>query len=111
MTEAQIQSAVMEHIATRGAKNCFAFHVPNGGYRNKIEAARLKRQGVKAGCPDIFIVKDGRAFALELKTEKGRMSPAQCIAFNSLNEAGATCFVAYGLDEALRALEHWGVLQ
>lgn len=25
------------------------FHIPNGGSRNKLEAANLKKQGVKAG--------------------------------------------------------------
>ena len=29
--------------------------IPNGGYRNKIEAARLKAAGVKAGVSDIFL--------------------------------------------------------
>ena len=31
------------------------FHIPNGGKRNAREAARLKREGVKAGVPDIFL--------------------------------------------------------
>lgn len=30
-------------------------HIPNGGSRNKIEAVRLKAQGVKRGVPDIFL--------------------------------------------------------
>jgi len=31
------------------------FAIPNGGKRNRIEAAKLKRQGVKPGVPDIFL--------------------------------------------------------
>ena len=31
------------------------FHIPNGGSRNKIEAAKLKAQGVKPGVPDICL--------------------------------------------------------
>lgn len=31
------------------------FHVPNGGSRHKIEAVNLKRQGVRAGVPDIIL--------------------------------------------------------
>lgn len=27
------------------------FHIPNGGSRNKLEAANLKKQGVRAGVP------------------------------------------------------------
>lgn len=33
------------------------FAIPNGGKRLPLEAARLKKQGVKAGVPDIFIAK------------------------------------------------------
>lgn len=31
------------------------YHIPNGGSRNKLEAANLKRQGVKAGVPDLCL--------------------------------------------------------
>lgn len=31
------------------------YHVPNGGSRNKIEAARLRAQGVKSGVPDLCL--------------------------------------------------------
>lgn len=30
-------------------------HIPNGGTRNKIEAGKLKAQGVKAGVPDLCL--------------------------------------------------------
>ncbi len=33
------------------------FHVPNGGLRNKVVAAKLKRQGVKKGVLDVIIIK------------------------------------------------------
>lgn len=32
----------------------YMYHVPNGGKRDKATAAVLKRQGVKAGVPDIM---------------------------------------------------------
>lgn len=31
------------------------YHIPNGGSRNKREAANLKRQGVRAGVPDLCL--------------------------------------------------------
>lgn len=31
------------------------YHIPNGGSRNAAEAASLKRQGVKAGVPDLCL--------------------------------------------------------
>ena len=42
-----------------------------------IEAAILKGQGVTPGIPDLALIRDGRAYALELKTDNGRLSPAQ----------------------------------
>ncbi|MTI12055.1 VRR-NUC domain-containing protein, partial [Sansalvadorimonas verongulae] len=32
-----------------------AYHVPNGGHRHKVTAAKLKAEGVKAGVPDIKV--------------------------------------------------------
>ena len=31
------------------------YHIPNGGKRDKLEAARLKLEGVKAGVPDLCL--------------------------------------------------------
>lgn len=33
----------------------YMFAIPNGGYRNLVEATRLKAAGVKAGVPDIML--------------------------------------------------------
>lgn len=32
----------------------FMFAIPNGGLRNKVQAGKLKAEGVKAGAPDVF---------------------------------------------------------
>ena len=56
------------------------FAVPNGGSRNKIEAANLKRQGTKAGVSDVILLipKGGYAsLCLEFKTEVGKQSQHQ----------------------------------
>ena len=56
------------------------FAVPNGGSRNRIEAARMKAEGTVAGVSDlILLVPRGHfgALCIELKTETGRLSPAQ----------------------------------
>ena len=31
------------------------FSIPNGGFRSKRTGARLKRQGMKAGIPDVYL--------------------------------------------------------
>jgi len=61
-------------------KDILAFHVPNGGKRNQIEAARFKRMGVLAGVADILILEPrGKhpLLALELKSQGGKQTPYQ----------------------------------
>lgn len=56
------------------------FAVPNGGSRNPIEAANLKRQGVKAGIADVILLIPRKGFAslcMEFKTDKGKQSDEQ----------------------------------
>jgi hypothetical protein len=109
--EAAIQRAVFQHIRARATPGTFAFHVPNGGYRKPIEAALLKGMGVVAGVPDVFIVHNGRCFALELKAEGGRATDKQLACIAALREAGAFTCIAEGLDRALGCLESWGLLR
>ena len=53
------------------------FAIPNCGNRQKAVAGTLKAEGVKAGIPDLCIKDQGRAIVIELKTDKGRLCPAQ----------------------------------
>jgi VRR-NUC domain len=109
--ESLIQRAVFEHLRQRGAPGLFFFHAANGGYRRPIEAAIMKGLGVRAGVPDVIAIKDGRTYALELKAEGGRLSEAQERALIELRDAGAMATHAHGLDQALRILACWGLLQ
>jgi hypothetical protein len=109
--EQQIQRAVFQHLAVRAASAVFAFHPPNGGWRSPVEASILKGMGVRAGVPDIVLVKGGQCYALELKASDGRLTPVQRDAHAALAAAGATVAVAYGLDDALARLEAWGLLR
>jgi hypothetical protein len=109
--EQQIQRAVFQHLAARAAPGVFAFHPANGGYRRPIEAKILSGLGVKAGVPDIVVIKDGRAYFLEIKAPGGRLSPVQEQTLIALREAGALATHCHGLDEALRLLEVWQLLR
>jgi hypothetical protein len=80
--EQQIQRAIIDHLAWRGHVDAFAFHVPLGGYRRPIEAAILKAIGTVAGVPDIIIIYRGHVYALELKTEHGRVTDVQRANYN-----------------------------
>jgi hypothetical protein len=85
--EQAIQKAVIKHLRARGLPDTVFFHVGNGGARRPIEAKVLRGLGVLAGVPDLLCRK-GRAFALELKTERGRVSEAQGDMLDRLDRAG-----------------------
>lgn len=53
--EAAEQRALAQYLDVRGVLWC---HVPNGGERNRVEAARLVGQGVKRGVPDVLIFEE-----------------------------------------------------
>jgi hypothetical protein len=110
-TEDLIQRAVFEHLRVRCAPCTFAFHPANGGYRRPIEAAILRGLGVRAGVPDVIAVKDGRTYALEIKSPGGRLTAAQIAAHAALRAAGAEVAVAYGIDAAIAVCEGWGLLR
>ena len=57
--EAEEQIAIMnwaEYNLGRFPELKFLYHTPNGGQRNSAEARNLKRQGVKSGVPDLFLI-------------------------------------------------------
>lgn len=54
------------------------FSVPNGGFRNVIEAKKMKLTGTLSGVSDlILILPNGKLLFLELKIEKGVQSASQ----------------------------------
>jgi hypothetical protein len=109
--EQTIQAAVFEHFAARGAPGVYAFHVPNGGWRSRVEAKILKGLGVRPGVPDVIAIHRGEIYALELKADNGKATDAQLQAIEDLRAAGAHAEVAVGLDAAIKQLEDWQLLR
>lgn len=108
MTEAATQAAIVAYLRSIGLPD--VGHVPNGGSRDKREAARLKWQGVLAGAPDLFVcLPDGRVAWLEVKSGNGRLSPEQA-AFGKrrLSEGGLWACVR-SIDDVRTVLGIWGV--
>ena len=85
-------------------------HIPNGGLRSKSEAARFKREGVKAGIPDIFLpVPRGKYHGLyiELKRIGGSLSSIQEKMILQLEAQGYCVVVCYGFDAAAFAITEY----
>ena len=86
------------------------FHIPNGGTRNKIEAGRLKAQGVKRGVPDIFLpvphkVLNYAGLFIEMKVGKNKPSPEQDHYITALKYNGYGVALCYSWQDAAKAIE------
>lgn len=86
------------------------YHVPNGGKRNTAEAAHLKRQGVKAGVPDLCLpVPRGNYHGLyvEMKAKSNQPTKAQIQWLESLSAQGYKTAVCWGFEAARRVIESY----
>lgn len=85
-------------------------HIPNGGKRNAVEAARLKAMGVKAGVPDLFlpVARGGYAgFYIEMKYGKNKPTGKQNEWIAALRQQGYKATVCYSGAEATHELESY----
>lgn len=85
--------------------------IPNGGARNKIVAAKMKAEGVKAGVPDFHLpVARGEFHGLyvELKRETGgRLAPEQRVWLDLLTEQKYRAVVAKGWEQAWNVVREY----
>lgn len=80
---------------------------PNGGKRNVREATRMKKEGVKAGIPDLCLpVARGKYHGLyiELKVGKNTTSINQKKWLDDLNNQGYLAITCYGWEPAIRQI-------
>lgn len=91
----------------------FLFAIPNGGQRNKITAARLKAEGVRAGVPDLFLAIPRAPYSglfIEMKRAKKSLSKvskeqrAKQELFERVGYEVATC---YGAEEAIYKIKNY----
>ena len=111
-SERLIQQALFDHVGWRKNPGWHIWHVPNAAKRSPWLGADLKRQGLVPGVGDISVVSpEGRYFEMELKTAKGKLSPAQRLRQEQLRASRVTAETAYGLDQALAMLVVWGAIR
>lgn len=90
-----------------------AYHVPNGGHRNKLTAARLKSEGVKAGVPDIHVaLPRGNYFGLwvEMKAKphySSSLSAQQKEWLERLSQAGYKTAVCKGFQSFRQVIDEY----
>ena len=77
---------------------CSIFSVPNGGFRNKIEAMKLVSTGMRAGVSDLIVLMPNRCIFVELKTEKGVQSDNQKEFEQTVNALGFEYYLVRSLE-------------
>ena len=110
-TEEQEQAAVMEWamlMEKQFPELEDLIHIPNGGWRSKSEAVRLKKIGVKPGVSDLFLpapVGKYHGLWVEMKRQKGgKLSPAQKDWIDRMNRKGYLAVRADGAEEACEVI-------
>lgn len=115
-TEADEQKAVIQWCILM--EKCwpeleYLYHVPNGGSRNRIEAANLKEEGVKAGVPDLELpAARGRYTGLhiEMKHGKNKVTEQQDKFLKALRSMGRCAVVCYEAEPAIQVISEYMLL-
>lgn len=109
--EANLQSECIKWFIYQFPKLApLLFAVPNGGSRNKIEAANLKRQGVRAGVSDLILLfpRGGHgALLIEMKYGKGRQRKSQKDWQQVTEAAGYRYVICRSLDEFMGEVRNY----
>ena len=86
-------------------------HIPNGGLRNVVVAARLRAEGTRKGFPDMIlpVARGGyHSLAIELKRIKGgRVASEQQKWLDDLTAQGWKAVVCRGFNEARTEIEQY----
>ena len=113
----------MRHIEDQLQKSCvrwfdlkyprlkeYLFHVPNGGKRNAVEAAKFKQMGVRPGVPDLLLILPNRFYpfmGIEMKATGGRQSEHQREYQRIFESVGAKYAVVRSIDEFIKVIEEY----
>ena len=113
-TESEEQCMLFERAdvqRTKWPELDLLFHIPNGSSKSKYQAVKFKREGLKAGVPDLClpVARQGyHALYIEMKrTKGGRLSDAQKWWLENLHAQGNKAVVCNGFEEAANVIEDY----
>ena len=110
--EADLQRSVVIALRFALPKGAIIHHCANEvtepGPRGARRQAILVGMGVHSGFADLIIICDGRVLLLELKSLKGKLSPAQEAFRDAILAQGFGWALVRSLDDALGALADHG---
>lgn len=86
------------------------FAIPNGGYRNAREAARMKLEGTTPGVSDLILLvsnDEWSSLCIEIKAAKGRQSEYQKQWQISAENSGNKYVICRSFDEFKKEIEEY----
>jgi len=86
------------------------FSIPNGGHRNLLTAVKMKREGVVAGVPDLFLSLPRNGFHgmyIEMKHGKGKLTANQVAFIEQVTKHNYKCEVINSLDQFIREVTYY----
>ena len=102
--ERQVQRAILAGLRLRFPE-ALVHHSPNAA-SDARHRFHMAKDGVLPGYPDLTVLlPHGRTLLLEVKTTKGRLSPAQRDIHDRLAAMGHAVAVVRSVDEALAAVD------
>ena len=109
--ESRAQEAIVAYLRRSLPSHYRVISVPNGRFAaDPRTIARLKREGLTPGAPDLLVLRnDGWFASLEVKASNGRLSPEQIDWSDWLASGGASQAIVRSLSEAEEALREFNV--
>lgn len=113
MSESQEQQALFEWASWQSGKYpelALLFHIPNEGLRNPRTGARLKREGLKAGIPDIClpVARGGyHGLYIELKVGSNKPTEKQLKWLEALTRQGYCAYWCVGWETAADRIDEY----
>lgn len=116
--ETLLQIQIVEYLSLIASKNDFIFFsIPNEGAmtagKGKVDYAlmtTLKKMGMLPGIPDLCIIKNQRAYFIELKSKKGVLSKQQITIHKAITETECPVCTARSLEDVKTFLIVYSIL-
>ena len=105
--EHRLQTVLAKYL---DLNNYTFFAIPNGGWRNKAVASKLKAEGVKAGVADLLILLPNQTFHglfVEVKIAGNYQQPNQKDFEQKARDCGYEYIIVRSLDELIEKLKYY----
>jgi len=102
LSERDIQGQIIDWLKVRRIfywrANTGAMHAKHNGKSRFVRFGRL-------GQPDLFALRDGTLYGIEVKAASGEQSPKQIEFSVEFTRAGGHYILAYSLEDAIKGIE------